>query len=74
MTTECVHHDKIATPNGPIAKGKCLKCGRIKEYETTYGYQYNNKPLSRPSTTSLGRKLKRDWSEPLEWKEQVWCG
>ncbi len=45
VTTEpCVHWDKIEMPNGPVAKAKCKKCGREKEYQTTYGYQYSNKP------------------------------
>ncbi len=30
-------------PNGPISKAHCKYCGREKEYDTAYGYRYNNK-------------------------------
>lgn len=76
MTTEalCVHWDRIAPPQGPISEARCKYCGRERTYQNHRWPDYNNEALNNPSTTALGRKLKRDWSEPLEWKEPVWDG
>jgi hypothetical protein len=76
MTTEappCVHHERIESPHGTeTVKSVCKLCGQEREYRTAHGHQYNNDPLNDPRTTSLGRKLKRNWDEPLEWQEKVW--
>ncbi len=42
--SECVHHIIIEPPEGPVSIGVCKKCGLVKEYDTAYGYRYNNKP------------------------------
>ena len=68
----CRHWERIEMPDGPVCIGKCKKCGREKAYPTTKYTDYNNDPLNDPRTTSLGRKLKRNWDEPLEWQEKVW--
>lgn len=70
----CVHWWRITRPNGPISIGKCKKCGREKVYQTPYMSGYNSKPLNEPTSTPVGRKLKRDWDDPLEWKEPEWHG
>ena len=70
----CVHWWRIGYPNGPTTIGKCEKCGREKVYQTPYMSGYNKQPLNEPSTTAAGRKLKRDWGDPLEWKEPEWHG
>lgn len=70
----CCHWDRIEMPNGPVSKARCKYCGRVREYETTYGERYNNTPLNVPATTAMGQKLKRNWEEPLEWKGPVWRG
>ncbi len=70
MTTEapCVHWERITPPDGPTSIGRCVYCGREKEYQNSKWPDYNKELLNDPRTTALGRKLKRD--EPLE----VWGG
>ncbi len=74
MTTEapCRHWERIEMPDGEFSLARCLKCGREKWYKNYRFADYNNDPLNDPRTTSLGRKLKRNWDEPLEWQEKVW--
>jgi hypothetical protein len=31
---ECIHHWKIASPNGPTAHGICRRCGAEREFPT----------------------------------------
>ena len=33
--TNCVHHWKVAQPNGPVSKAKCKKCGAKDEFSNT---------------------------------------
>ena len=56
--TQCVHHDVIEMPHGPVSIGVCIYCGREREYDTSLFYEYNvkeslNSPLDR----------KRDWRD-----------
>ncbi len=78
MTTAapaCKHRERIESPHGTeTVKGVCKICGAEREYPAAFKYGYNNEPLNEPRTTVLGRKLKRDWTEPLEWKEPDWRG
>ena len=36
---ECRHWDVIEMPNGPISIGRCKKCGRKREYNTSNWYE-----------------------------------
>jgi hypothetical protein len=45
LPLKCAHWEKIDSPDGPVAKGVCRFCGRVKWYETTYGYQYGYERL-----------------------------
>lgn len=56
MTTAapCCHHEIIEPPDGPVSIGRCLYCGREKEYQNTNRHEYNAEPLNEPRT--LGRK------------------
>lgn len=32
MMIDCVHHWRIAEPNGPVSEGRCLHCGATRQY------------------------------------------
>lgn len=58
MTTAappCVHWDKIPMPNGPVSMGRCIYCGREKEYANVRWPDYNSEPLNDPQ--------ERRWNE-----------
>jgi len=53
---DCIHHFRIALPNGPTSAGRCLKCGLVRQFanysvDMQYGRDYD-KPLS-PSIESV---------------------
>ena len=43
QSEQCCHWFIIESPEGPTSIGVCKKCGLVKEYDTAYGYLYNNK-------------------------------
>jgi hypothetical protein len=62
MTTEappCVHHDRIAPPEGPVSIGRCKYCGREKEYANFRWPDYNKEPLNEPVKV----QQERAWDE-----------
>ncbi len=43
MTTECVHHWRIAMPEGPTSEGRCQICGEEREFANAYPFKTYNK-------------------------------
>ena len=42
--SECVHHWEIETADGPISKGRCLRCKETREFENSINSSvYNGK-------------------------------
>ena len=37
-TQTCVHHWIIESPDGPVSKGLCQKCGEEKEFQNYFPY------------------------------------
>ncbi len=48
-TTQCPHHWIIATPEGPLSKGRCRLCGEEREF--------SNSAETHGSWTNQGRKV-----------------
>jgi hypothetical protein len=34
--SQCVHHWRLTEPDGPIADGKCLRCGASRRFSTVF--------------------------------------
>ena len=41
--TECVHHWRIAMPEGPTSAGRCQICGEKREFANAYPFKTYNK-------------------------------
>lgn len=39
----CAHWERVEEPHGPVSTAKCIKCGRVREYETAYPWKTYNK-------------------------------
>ncbi len=47
-TEQCRHWDVIESPQGPISKARCKKCGRERVYDTSRFYEYNVTETLKP--------------------------
>jgi hypothetical protein len=64
MTTEappCIHHDRIAPPDGPESVAGCLKCGRVKWYSNGDFYSFNIKETLQ--SVPVKYQQERVWDE-----------
>ncbi|KKL89686.1 hypothetical protein LCGC14_1912190 [marine sediment metagenome] len=59
--TQCVHHDRIEMPHGPVSIGVCQLCGREREYDTSLFYEYNVKESLKK--TPVQYQQERIWDD-----------
>ena len=72
MHENCKHHWKIESPNGTTSKGKCRKCGEIKEFYNSHSYSMWNmttKAIKSSITDEMiENAIKRQANKGITWQ------